>query len=105
MDQDFELGKGLDWWSVGGGGRHLRVRDGKSRDRGSKSNIDTPSMRCLKKLLVSCSCKSCEVHLLCCSYCSKEFSKSQFRSSCIVQRLHHLFFLLKCRLCQHMLAH
>jgi hypothetical protein len=35
MDQDDELEKGLDCCSVGGGGRHLRVRDGKSRVRGS----------------------------------------------------------------------
>lgn len=35
IDQDEELGKGLDWFSVGGGGRHLSVRDGKSKVRGS----------------------------------------------------------------------
>jgi hypothetical protein len=35
MDQDVEVGKGLAWWSVGGGRRHLRVREGKSRARGS----------------------------------------------------------------------
>lgn len=34
MDQDEELGNGLAWWSVGGGGRHLSTRDGKSRVRG-----------------------------------------------------------------------
>jgi hypothetical protein len=35
MDQDVEFGNGVDWKSVGGGGRQWRVRAGKSRLRGS----------------------------------------------------------------------
>ena len=35
MDHDEEFGSGVDWWSVGGGGRQWRMRDGKSRVKGS----------------------------------------------------------------------
>jgi hypothetical protein len=35
MDQDVEFGTGVDWYSVGGGGRQCNVRAGKSRVRGS----------------------------------------------------------------------
>lgn len=35
IDQDSELGIGVDWYSVGGGDRQCRQRAGKSRVRGS----------------------------------------------------------------------
>jgi len=35
MDQDSELGIGVDWYSVGGGERQCRQRAAKSRVRGS----------------------------------------------------------------------
>ena len=35
MDQDVALGRGVDWYSVGGEGRQCSVRAGKSRARGS----------------------------------------------------------------------
>lgn len=35
MDQQLEEGIGVDWKSVGGGGRQWRISDGKSKVKGS----------------------------------------------------------------------
>lgn len=35
MDHDEGLGRGVDWYNVGGGGRQCRQRAGKSRVKGS----------------------------------------------------------------------
>jgi len=37
MDQEEGLAMGVSWLIVGGGGRQVRQRVGKSRERGSKS--------------------------------------------------------------------